>query len=609
MAFTKLIEFKKQAFHAMLSWFDKHERLTITVLALIVGVIGGYASIALRILIESVGSFHLTADYSMVENLANRDFIWRLLPPLAGLTAVVILIKSFAPETRGSGIPPVMEAVAVHRAVIRPRVALIKTLATGLTLGAGGSGGSEGPVVQIGAAAGSSVGQFSHATYRRLRILLASGAAAALAAQFNAPIAAVLFAIEILVDEYSAMTLSPVIIASVIGTAVNHAHFGNNAAIVVPEALRNFSMVSGWELLTFTALGLLCGALSVLFGKVVFAVDDFFQHLKWPFWLESFLGALTVAIMVALVPNVAGVGYETIDSLLRENMDTIFLHDSLNEFIGDLWLLLVFLFVMKMVATAITLGIGASAGIFGPSLFLGAITGYFFGMFVNLVMPDVVSSPPAYALMGMGAFVAGATHTPMTSIVILFEMTGDYFIIVPDMLACIFATIVAVGMHKDSIFTRSLARRGIDVQQGKERQVLAGIRVDEVMDNTFQTIPRNAPYEQFTKMITYSRQLYFPVVDQEGLMIGILSMDNLKEHLFEQNLGNIVIAEDLVTRNVISIKADESLLTAFQKFNIKDVDSIPVVDPGNERNVVGMLSRRDLVGVYHRAVLKTTLEK
>jgi len=333
-----------------------------------------------------------------------------------------------------------MEAVALKGGVIRKRVVFVKTLVSAISISTGGSVGREGPIVQIGSAIGSTLGQLLKVSQDRMRALVGCGAAAGIAATFNAPIAGSMFALEVILGDFGLATFSPIVISSVVATAVSRAFLGDIPAFIVPA----YELVSAWEFPLYFVLGLFCAAGGVTFTKVLYRIEDLFDDFKFPEYLKALIGGMILGAGGLFFPQVLGVGYGAIDLALMQKLA---------------WWLFLVLAVVKMLATAITIGSGGSGGIFAPSLFLGAMAGAFFGAVVHQLFPGMTASPGAYSLVGMGAVVSATTHGPLTAILILFEMTGNYKIILPLMLSCIVATIFARQLMKESIYTLKLVRR------------------------------------------------------------------------------------------------------------------------------------------------------
>ncbi len=271
------------------------------------------------------------------------------------------------------------------------------------------------------------------------------------------------------------------------------------------------------------------------------------------------------------------------------------------------WYLLLLLIVVKIMATSITIGSGGSGGIFAPSLFLGAMAGGFFGAVVHTLFPAVTASPGAYSIVGMGALVSATTHGPLAAMLILFEMTGNYKIILPMMLSCILATIFAGMLMKDSIYTLKLARRGVDIREGKEVNILKSMFVKDVMNHHVETIRESSAVVEMADVISKSKYNSFPVLNAVGKLTGILSFNDYSEAMFDEDLKDLVVAKDLASENVTTVSADEDLYTALGKISRKDFSTMPVVSPDDPTELVGIVTRRDIIGAYEKAVLKKSL--
>ncbi len=482
-----------------------------------------------------------------------------------------------------------MEAVALRSGLIRKRLVVIKSLASALTIGTGGSVGREGPIVQIGSAIGSTIGQLTKVSADRLRTLVGCGAAAGIAATFNAPIAGAMFALEIILGDFGVATFSPIVISSVTATAVSRHFLGDTPAFVVPA----YELVSAWEFPLYLTLGLFCALVAVVFVRTLYKMEDLFDSLKFPpDYFKAVFGGLVLGLMGLVFPQILGVGYGAIDLSLMQNYA---------------WWILLLLVVCKMLATSITIGSGGSGGIFAPSLFLGAMAGGFFGMIINNIFPDVTASAGAYGIVGMGAVVSATTHGPLTAILMLFEMTGDYKIILPLMVTCIISALAARQLLKESIYTLKLIRKGIDIRAGKEVNVLKSIRAGEVMNPRVETVSEASNLRGLADRISKSKYNSFPVVNDANELTGILSFFDYNEALFDENLRDLVIAKDLATTDIVTVSLDDNLYDAFEKISAKDFSILPVVSPDNPKQLMGVLSRRDIIGAYEKAVLKKSL--
>jgi CIC family chloride channel protein len=567
-----------------------NEHTIMVILAVIVGAAGGLGAVGFRYLISIFQTLAYGGENDLLQLVVNLPWYYRVTIPVIGGLIVGPLVYFFAREAKGHGVPEVMEAVAIKGGVIRKRVVVVKTLASAISISTGGSVGREGPIVQIGSAIGSALGQFMKVSADRMRILVGCGAAAGIAATFNAPIAGSMFALEIILGDFGLATFSPIVISSVVATAVSRAYLGDTPAFIVPV----YELVSAWELPMYLFLGLFCALVGITFTKTLYRIEDLFDEIKFPEYLKGIIGGLFLGVASLVFPQILGVGYGAIDMALMQQMA---------------WWLLLVLVPAKILATSITIGSGGSGGIFAPSLFLGAMAGGVFGAVVHQLFPNITASPGAYSIVGMGAVVAATTHGPLAAILILFEMTGDYKIILPLMLSCIIAAIASGQLLRDSIYTLKLARRGIDIKEGKEVNVLKSMFVKDVMNPNVETIPEALPLGQMAERISKSKFNSFPVLNPENELIGILSFNDYNEAIFDENLKDLVVARDLATTDLVTISMDDNLWTALEKISAKDFAVLPVVSAQEPNKLAGVISRRDIIGAYNKAVLKKSLFK
>jgi CIC family chloride channel protein len=558
------------------------------VLAVIVGLAGGFGAVFFRYLINIIQSIAYGSSDELLEVVATIPWYIKIWIPALGGLVVGPLIYFLAREAKGHGVPEVMEAVALRHGVIRKRVVFVKTLASAISISTGGSVGREGPIVQIGSAIGSTLGQALKVSADRMRTLVGCGAAAGIAATFNAPIAGSMFALEIVLGDFGLATFSPIVISSVLATVVSRAYLGDTPAFIVPA----YELVSAWELPIYLVLGLFCAVVGVTFTKTLYRFEDIFDSLKFPEYLKGAVGGLILGVVGLFFPQILGVGYGAMDLVLMQQVA---------------WWLMLLLVIAKIFATSLTIGSGGSGGIFAPSLFVGAMAGGFFGNVVHTLLPTVTASPGAYSIVGMGAVVAATTHGPLASILILFEMTGDYKIILPIMFACIVGTITSSQMLRDSIYTLKLGRRGIDLKEGKEINVLKSIYVDEVMSHNVETISEGCALETMADKIFKSKFNSFPVLNADNKLAGIISFNDYSEAIFDEDLKYLVVAKDLATSGVVTVSASDDLYTALEKISRKDFATLPVVAADDPEQLVGIISRRDIIGAYDKAVLKKSL--
>ena len=561
------------------------EHTFVILVAVCIGLSAGFGAIGVRFLIRLFQRIFFGPGLNVLELARGLPWYARILVPAAGGLLVGPIIHFLAREAKGHGVPEVMEAVVIRDGVIRPRVALVKALASALSIGSGGSVGREGPVVQIGSSIGSTMGQLLAVSGRRMRTFVACGAAAGIAAAFNAPIAGALFAVEIILGDFGLTRFSPIVISSVAATVVSRHYLGDFAAFEVPA----YELVSPLELLFYGGLGLFCGGVALVFIRVLYFCEERFEALAMPEWGKPALGGALVGATALALPHVYGVGYDSIN---------LALHGSLG--VG---LLLVLVFA-KLGATSITLGSGGSGGVFAPSLFLGAMAGGFFGTLVHDLFPTVSASSGAYALVGMGAVVSGATHAPITAILIIFELTNDYKIILPLMISCIISSLLANKLHRESIYTLKLALRGINIFEGKEVNVLRRIRVAEVLDPV-DPLPEDLPFPRVMEAITGSRDGVFYVVAKNGRFVGTFRLRDLNLVLPDlQDLRDLLVARDLVSSSGPVLYPEEDLDRAMHLFGRNDVEELPVLDPADHGRLLGRVQETRVIQAYNREIFK-----
>ena len=453
---------------------------SLWVLSIAVGVIAGLGAVAFRALISLVHNLlflgKLSATYDA--NVHTPSSPWGpfvVLVPVVGAFVVAFLVKSFAPEAKGHGVPEVMDAVYHRMGIIRPVVAVVKALASAVSIGSGASIGREGPIIQIGSSFGSTVAQALKLTAWQRVTMIAAGAGGGIAATFNTPVGGVLFAMEIVLHEVSVRTLVPVVTATATATYIGQLFFGPHPSFSIP-ALETpfFAVARPLVLAAYGGLGAIAGLVSALFIWSIYACEEFFEkRIKGGYYVQHMTGMFMVGILIyALMSRfghyyVQGVGYATIQDLLTGLYYPIEL--------------LLLLFAAKLLATSLTLGSGASGGVFSPSLFLGATTGAAWGVALNHFFPSLNISPVAFAVAGMGGVVGGATGAAMAAIVMIFEMTLDYTVILPMTLTVAISYGVRRALIKDSIYTRKLTLRGESVPETLRADIVFSRRAADLM--------------------------------------------------------------------------------------------------------------------------------
>ena len=551
-------------------------------LACFVGVVTGCGAILFTELITLVQWIALGSTdvpLHVLPTLPWYRIFW--IPALGGLL-VAPLVYLVSRESQGHGVPQVIESVTLRSGKIRTRVAAVKSIASALTIGTGGSVGREGPIVQIGAALGSVVGQLFQVPPHRLPTLVGCGAAGGIAATFNAPIAGAFFSLEVIMGNFAMPAFGPIVLSSVLATVVSRAYFGDHPAFRVPA----YTLLSEWELIIYLFLGIACGLGGVAFIAVLDFMEKLWSRLSVPTLLKPALGGLILGVAILLVPNIYGVGHATMDEILRG---------------GLTWIWLLLLLPVKMVATSLTLASGGSGGVFLPSLYLGSVTGGLIGIGAGALFPAIAAPSGGYALVGMAAFLAGATHSPITAFLLLFELTGDYHIILPLMLSCSVSTLVAKLLRAESIYTIQLIRRGIDVHR-REENLMRAFTVSQVMHAEAPTLPETAPFSEVVRHFLSTTSPTCFVVNERDHLLGEISIHDVKDMFQEEALRALIIAKDLAHRCSATASPEETLAHCLEKFTQTEQEHLPVLTPTGE--LCGMISQRDVLDLYHREILR-----
>ncbi|MFP3867878.1 MAG: chloride channel protein [Desulfobacteraceae bacterium] len=557
--------------------------------AMLIGGLAGLGAIGFRAFVEFGQWLFWPQGVNFLERVINSPWWFKLLIPTLGGLAIGPVIAYWAPEIKGPGVPEVIEAVALQKGAIRPRVTILKPVFSGLIIATGGSVGREGPVVQIGSAIGSSLAQFFHFTPEKTRLCLACGAAAGIAATFNAPIAGTLFAVEIILTDVEVSYLSHIVLAAVVATVISRQFLGDFPAFMVTA----FRFKHPAELLLYLVLGIGAGLLSVLLIKAIFGTDTLFQRLPVPDYLKPGIGGLLLGGVGLLCPYVFGVGYESINLTLNEKLTIM---------------AVLLILGAKFLATVFSLGSGMSGGIFAPSLFLGSMLGTSLAVAADYLLPGVTLYPADYALVGMGALVSGTTLGPITAILTIFELTNTYRIIVPLMVSCIASLVTVRYLYGYSAYETKLLRKGVNIVRGHEVNLLRSLMVKDYMTKDLEILHDYTPLYEILRRAEESAYPYFVVLNAQGELSGVLTLWDLRQTLeWTLELSALVVAEELMTKEVVTLTPYDNFETAFNLFEGKNISFMPVVSPYDRKKVLGILRREDLLTAYNQRVLKYRL--
>jgi CIC family chloride channel protein len=552
-------------------------------LALVLGALGGLSAVLFYYLIQF-------ANWLFFDCL--KDFLAFLGPlgvPVIGAAGGLLvgpLVYFFAREAKGHGVPEVMYAVACRGGRIRPRVVFIKAVASALTIGSGGSAGREGPIAQIGAALGSTVGQFLRLSERQMVALVACGAGAGISATFNTPIAGAIFALEVILGEFSPSTFGLAVISSTSAALVARTLLGNVPAFLVVR----YDLVHPSELILYSLLGMAAAGIALLYIRVLYGSEDIFDNLKRiPEYVRPALGGVLFGVIGLFLPQTLGRGDDVIQQILNGQIHWV-------------WFLAL-LCLAKLVTTSLTIGSGGSGGVFFPGLFIGACLGGALGNLFQTLLPQTTAGSGAYALVGMGALFAGMTQAPLTAILMLFEMSQDYRIILPLMLSCGVATLLARGVSKETIYTMKLARRGIYLSKGRDVNILGNILVRDAMATPVCTVSMNYTLREVIQLMQQTRHSGFPVVDQANCLVGMLTLQDIRRVEPQERLETFV--RDAMTADPVVATPGETLEEVSRKFALREIGRVPVVEGEACRKVVGLITRSDIISAYNRRLLQS----
>ncbi len=550
-------------------------RLRFSLLAIFTGLVAGVGAILFRALIAFFHNLFFLGTVSLhydtnIHTPAGPWGPWIILAPVLGGLLVAFLVKNFAPEAKGHGVPEVIDSIYHGRAIIRPVVSVVKAFASALSIGSGAAVGREGPIIQIGSAFGSTLGQLARLPQWQRTALIGCGAGGGIAATFNTPIGGLLFAIEIILPEISSRTLIPVALATGAATFVGRAAFGDSPAFDVPPLIiARAVQATPMSLAAYLLLGLLLGLAAMVYIRSIYAAEDFFDRIPGNYYTRHALGMLTFGVMMYCFQRFAGhyyvqgVGYATVQEILSQHL------------LVPAFLLL--LFAAKLLATSLALGSGASGGIFSPSLFLGATLGSAYAILVNRFLPDVGLDVAATAMIGMAGVVAGATAAVVTAIVMVFEMTRDYNVVIPLMITASVAYGVRRVLLRDSIYTLKLTRRGRTLPDSCQTNLYLMYTARDALDVPMLHRPMTDPSPLRHAIKVRGRRPHIVAV-HEGRVAGILAEVKLAQ--IDPSMPLAETFANHATSDFLVVRSDDSLLDVFMRLRDASEDIAVVTESG-----------------------------
>ncbi len=577
----------------LLIWRIKHinQRQFILILSLIVGILSGLAAVVLKNTIHFVHTI-LTEGFSV----DSKNLLY-LIYPILGIFITIVLVKYVIKDNLGHGVSKILYAISKLGGKLKPHNNYSSMLASTFTIGFGGSVGAEAPIVLTGASLGSTLGRIFHLNYKTVILLIGCGASGAIAGIFKAPIAGIVFTLEILMLDLTMASLVPLLISAVSASTVAYFFLGKDVELT-------FQLVDPFvlnEIPFYVILGIVGGFVSLYFTKVVMGVEGKFSKIK-NIWVKWIIGGVSLSLLIFIFPPLYGEGYDTLISLLNNNTDAVVQESMFYGFHNNLWAIFIFLVslvLFKAFATATTTASGGVGGIFAPSLFVGGVLGYAFSLFINL--SGLYHLPISnFTLVGMAAIMSGVMHAPLTGIFLIAEVTHGYGLFIPLMITSTISYLTIVYFEPHSIYTKRLAKRGELITHHKDRAVLTLMKLNKVLETDFSKVRPDTTLGEMVKVISKSKRNIFPVVDANDNLLGIVTLNDIREIMFNSELYNTTTVEELMTVPPAFIQHDDSMDVVMQKFERTGAWNLPVVKDGK---YLGFVSKSKIFSVYRRVLV------
>jgi len=575
------------------SWQEipRRDKIYGSLLAVLVGIMVAYAAIAFREMIYAVQDIFLGTTHENILHHAASLVWWKiLLSTLSGGIIIALIYRFMMKGKTAQSIAEVMEAGALSHGSIPARQGLFSAITAAVALGSGASAGREGPVVHLGATLSSWIARRLHLSQSMGRTILGCGVAAAVSASFNAPLAGVFFALEVILGHYTLHAFAPIVIASVTATIISRIHVGDFPAFIIPD----YNIATFWEFPAFLLLGMTSALAAIILIKSIFLAENIAHKLPIQEWMRPPIGALGVGILAIFSPFVLGYGYGATDAALKEMLPLSIL---LN------------LIVLKIAATSLSLAFRYGTGIFSPSLFLGAIVGGSFGIIATSIATHFTDLPinyGLYAIVGMGAVSSAVLGAPISTILIIFEMTGDYQITLALMVAVVISNLITHHfLGATSFFHMQLTRRGLDLEGGRARHLMKNTRVGSLMDHNYAILSGDTAVEEIRDLLLDQQQKTIFVVDEEEALIGRINFPDLRHIYLPEDDEHIPSkARHIMRPQKNSLTARDSLATAFEYFDHSGEDNIPVLDNGKMPKIIGILHASRILQAYNAALIE-----
>jgi len=567
------------------------ERSFITALSVLVGLLSGIAAVILKNTVWLTQRFVNSLLSNEVHNYLYFVF------PIVGIILAVLVAKYIVRNKVRHGIPNVLHSISKTKGKIRNHNLYSSVLTSSLTVGFGGSVGLEGPTVATGTAWGSWLAKFFRLNYKNTILMLACACAGAMAAIFKAPIAAIVFAVEVIMIDLTVFSLVPLLLSS--ATAVVTSYFFLGQDVLYPFEVKQAFVMT--DLPWYILLGILAGFVSVYFTKMYMYISDLFDRIPTN-WSRLLIGGTGLGILVFLFPSLFGEGYEAINECLSGDLHYLFNNSLFYNFRDEMWaalILLALVIIFKIVATSLTFGAGGVGGIFAPTLFMGVNTGMLFAKLVNLTGIHQINTPN-FTLIGMGGLIAGVLHAPLTGIFLIADISGGYKLFVPLMITATVAYLIVRTLTPNSVYHFQLARRKELLTHDKDANVLQMLKVRKLIETDFETLSPDATLRDLTVAISRNHRNLFPVVEKDGTMIGMVKMDDVRSMLFDHEKYDTVKIKDLMYMPKFSIDPNDSMGTVANKFEISGRYNLAVIEKGK---YIGFISRAQVFTKYRKQII------
>lgn len=572
-----------------------NQKKLILGLSIITGVIAGLAAVVLKTLVHYM---EVVVKWGFGASSSHENFLF-LATPILGILLTITFLRYFIKEDIGHGISKILYAISRKKSKIKPHNMYSSIVACSLTSGFGGSVGMEAPIVFTGSSIGSNIGQFFRLNYRTITLLVGCGAAGAVSGIFKAPVTGVIFVLEVLMLDLTTVSIVPLLLASVSAAVVSHLFLGNQIVFY-------FSLKETFQfhnILFYIPLGILCGLLSIYLSRTNHYIEDKMKGIK-SIYKKLLLGGVVLGALIFLFPPLYGEGYLSMKSILGGQQAELLANSPFFSWGNNSWLFLAFMCLLiffKVIATAITTGAGGIGGIFAPTLFIGGAAGFAFSRFVNLFTHKFHLSESNFTLVGMAGLMAGTMHAPLTAIFLIAEITGGYELFIPLMVTAGFAYLVSKLIEPHSIYNKRLAKEGALLTHNKDKAVLTLLKLQSVIEKNYTPVHPKQPLGDLVKVVAHSKRNIFPVIDNENNFVAVVTLDSIREIMFEKERYIDTLVSDLMHPPVSQVSSDESMESVMEKFNDSGYWNLPVIDNGK---YVGFVSRSNLFSAYRKLLVE-----